>query len=106
VLAGSCAKANDVAVTDTVVASETTRLRMKERDNKTIFTSGRYQPLPARMTPRPSLMFPRYLVEGAPNKTPGSAIAVPGWTRTWRPDAGFSIKNRFTILNSHSDVRV
>jgi len=37
VLVGSCAKANDVAVTDTVVASEITRLRMKERDNKTIF---------------------------------------------------------------------
>jgi hypothetical protein len=79
VLVGSCAKANDVAVTDRVVASETTRLRMKERDNKTTFTSGRLQQSPARMAPRPSLVFPRCFLEGHPNKTPGSAIAVPGW---------------------------
>ena len=41
VLDGSFAKANDVAVTDEVTTSETTRLRMKERENKAIITSGR-----------------------------------------------------------------
>jgi hypothetical protein len=50
---------------------------MKERENKTIVTSGHYQPLPARMPPQPSLAFPRYLLEGSPDKTPGSATAVP-----------------------------
>jgi hypothetical protein len=64
VLVGSCAKANEVAVIDAVVASESTRLRMKQRENNTIVTSGHYQPLPARMAPRPSLVFPRYLFEG------------------------------------------
>jgi len=36
---GSSAKANDVAETATVIASEITRLRTKERENRTIFTS-------------------------------------------------------------------
>jgi hypothetical protein len=97
VLEGSFAKANDVAVSDAAVTSETTRLRMKERENKTIFTSGHYQPLPARMAPRPNIVFPRYLLEGSPNKTPGNMIAVPGCNRTWRPVASFSIKNEFTF---------
>jgi hypothetical protein len=39
VLGGSCARANDVAATDAVVASEITRLRIKARENKIISTS-------------------------------------------------------------------
>jgi hypothetical protein len=71
VLEGSFAKANDVAVTDDVITSETRRFRMKERENNTIITSGFYQPLPARMAPRPGLVFPRYmLLKGRPTKTP------------------------------------
>jgi hypothetical protein len=70
VLEGSFAKANDVAVTDDVITSETRRFRMKERENNTIITSGFYQPLPARMAPRPGFVFPRYALEGSPNKNP------------------------------------
>jgi hypothetical protein len=47
-------------------------LRMKERENKTIVTSEHYLPLPARMAPRPSLAFPRYLLQGRPTKYPGA----------------------------------
>jgi hypothetical protein len=37
---------------------ETTRFRMKERENKTIVTSEHHQLLPVRMALRPSLAFP------------------------------------------------
>jgi hypothetical protein len=72
---------------------------MKERDNKTIFTSGRYRPLPQEWLRDPAWGFLDIFLKGRPNKTPGSAIAVPGSPRTWRPDAGFSIKNQFKLLN-------
>jgi len=37
-------------------------------------------------------------VKGRPNKTPASSEA-PGRARTWRPNATFSIKNRFRLPN-------
>jgi hypothetical protein len=42
---GFCAKANDVAATEAVVASEIARLRMNERENRTIFISEQSKPL-------------------------------------------------------------
>src|SRR3981189_3763519 len=58
-LVGPCAKASDVAATDAVVAREITRLRKKERENNTIFTSQQVQPLCAWTSARQRV--PRYL---------------------------------------------
>jgi hypothetical protein len=58
-LVGPCAKASDVAATDAVVAREITRLRKKERENNTIFTSEQVQPLRAWTSTRQRV--PRYL---------------------------------------------
>jgi hypothetical protein len=86
-----------------VVASQSTRLRMKERENKTIVNfSGHYQPSPARMASRPSLVFPRYLL-GRVAPAAHTQVRMP---QKWPPNAGLSIKNRFMVLDSHFDMRV
>jgi hypothetical protein len=51
----SAAAANDAAATNPVFASETMRSGAKERENRTIFTSGHRQLLCARTFPRPHL---------------------------------------------------
>jgi hypothetical protein len=66
----SCAKANDVDVTDAVAANESTRWRMNERENKIIVTSGYSRPLPARMAPRPALCFLDIFLNGRPTRHP------------------------------------
>src|ERR1700761_8038576 len=77
VLVGSCARAKDVVVTDTAVASESTRLRMKARESKTIVVSGHYQPSPERMAPWLRLECYRYILR-ITQPTPDSATAFPG----------------------------
>src|ERR1700687_910315 len=70
-LVGFCARANDVAATNTVVMREIARLRRKERENKTIVTSEQSQPLRAWIYPLPGLCVSRYLSWMVrPKKTP------------------------------------
>jgi hypothetical protein len=54
-LSGLCAKASDVAATAAVVASEITRLRTNDRENKIIFTSAQV----------------RHRMGGSPTASPG-----------------------------------
>jgi hypothetical protein len=64
-------------VTETVVASETTRLRMKERENRNTLTSEHGQSLRAWTLPRHALEFPRHLFwKGRSNETPGNGTKV------------------------------
>jgi hypothetical protein len=78
---------------------ETTRFRMKERENKTIVTSGHHQPLPAGWPCDPTLRFLGVFLRGRPIKHPARKRGS-GSARTWRPVAAFSIKNRFRIPNA------
>jgi hypothetical protein len=60
-----------------VVASEIRRLRTKERESRTIFTSGHSEPLRARIFRSHALVFLRSVsqapsLEGRPKKTSGN----------------------------------
>jgi hypothetical protein len=73
VLDGSFAEANDVAITDEVTTSETTRLRMKERENKTIVTSGCLPDIAcADRSAAPALCFLDIFLKGRPTKHPAA----------------------------------
>jgi hypothetical protein len=64
--------ANDVAVTDAVVASEITRLRMKVRENSIIFASEHGPSLPAWISTA-SLCVSSMLWHGHPNEIHGGS---------------------------------
>jgi hypothetical protein len=102
---GPWAVASDVAATEAVVASEITRLRMKERDNKTIFTSEQSSRLRAWTFTRPSLSrFPisswNILGRFAQTNSRHCTRNV-GTPQTWWANELFSIKNQFRFLKSN-----
>ena len=83
---------SEVAASDAVVASEITRLRMKERENQVI--------LPPDITANPHIH--RSLSSWiSPQETPDRADGAPGVPQTWRPNVVLSIKKQFMILKSH-----
>jgi hypothetical protein len=67
-LVGSCASANDVAATDAVVASEITRLRMKEGEN-TIMLPPKIRAIARGDIHGPALAFPGFVFFSAHPKT-------------------------------------
>ena len=72
-MVGSFANANDDAATDAVVAIDITRLRTKERENRTILTSGHSKSLGCGKLPTAQPELPRYLLgRVTPTKLPAA----------------------------------
>jgi len=85
-----------------VVASEITRLRIKARENRTIFASEQNQSLPAWNFHGRPFRFPDLFGRVAPtsSRQPNEASEA---SRTCLPGAEFSIKNQFRVPNGFFD---